>query len=232
MNRMVRTRKVRAQPPKLQSTATAARCPGAFITLREREAGGNGAPKSADVLAAEEKIAHLEALTADLERRLKQALADQENSRKRSQRDAETAVKFAASGFAAGLLPTLDHLQLALNAVPGDEAAREPMKRLLEGVRATERALLSTMKKHGVKRIASAGEPFDPNLHEAVAVIERDDLPPVPWQTSFSPATFTMTVCCAPRWSRLPKAARKTLLRIVPPPGKREASGFFGSFKE
>ncbi len=143
----------------------------------QREAGGNGAPKSADVLAAEEKIAHLEALTADLERRLKQALADQENSRKRSQRDAETAVKFAASGFAAGLLPTLDHLQLALNAVPGDEAAREPMKRLLEGVRATERALLSTMKKHGVKRIDSAGEPFDPNLHEAVAVIERDDLP-------------------------------------------------------
>lgn len=127
--------------------------------------------------AAEEKIAQLEGAKAELEDRLKRAIADQENSRKRTQRDAQTAVKFAASALAADLLPTLDNLQLALNAVAKDEAASELLKRLLQGVRATERVLLSALQKHGIRRIAPLGEPFDPNLHEVVSEVERSDLP-------------------------------------------------------
>jgi molecular chaperone GrpE len=127
--------------------------------------------------AAEEKIAQLEGAKADLEDRLKRAIADQENSRKRTQRDAQTAVKFAASAFAADLLPTLDNLQLALNAVANDEAASEPLKRLLQGVRATERVLLSALQKHGIRRIDPLGEPFNPNHHEVVSEVERSDLP-------------------------------------------------------
>jgi molecular chaperone GrpE len=50
--------------------------------------------------------------------------------------------------------------------------------RLLEGVKATERVLLSTLKKHGVKRIDPHREPYDPNRHEVVAEVERRDLPP------------------------------------------------------
>ena len=126
---------------------------------------------------AEEKIAQLEGAKADLEDRLKRAIADQENSRKRTQRDAQTAVKFAASAFAADLLPTLDNLQLALNAVANDEAASEPLKRLLQGVRATERVLLSALQKHGIRRIDPLGQPFDPNRHEVVSEVERSDLP-------------------------------------------------------
>ena len=129
-------------------------------------------------LPAEEKIAELQATVADLEDRLKRALADQENSRKRTERDADTAVKFAASGLANDLLPTLDNLQFALNAVPRDEETNESIRRLLEGVKATERGLLSTLKKHGIKRIDPHREPYDPNRHEVVAEVERRDLPP------------------------------------------------------
>ncbi|MDX2265511.1 MAG: nucleotide exchange factor GrpE [Hyphomicrobiales bacterium] len=126
---------------------------------------------------AEEKIAQLEGAKADLEDRLKRAIADQENSRKRTEREAQTAVKFAASAFAADLLPTLDNLHLALSSVANDEGASEPLKRLFQGVKATERVLLSALQKHGIRRLDPLGEPFNPNHHEVVSEVERNDLP-------------------------------------------------------
>src|SRR5258708_13161032 len=71
-------------------------------------ASSKGNAKSTQ-LPAEEKIAELQATVADLEDKLKRALADQENSRKRTERDADTAVKFSASALPNHLLPPLDH---------------------------------------------------------------------------------------------------------------------------
>jgi molecular chaperone GrpE len=127
--------------------------------------------------ASTDRIAQLEAAIADLEDRLKRSLADQDNSRKRTERDAQTKVKFATSGWAIDLLPTLDNLQSALKAAPEEGALTESMKRLLQGVRVTEQALLSTMKKHGITPIESLGEPFDRDRHEAVAEIDSKELP-------------------------------------------------------
>jgi molecular chaperone GrpE len=124
-----------------------------------------------------EKTAQLEAAIADLEDRLKRSLADQENSRKRTEREAQTKVKFAISSLAMDLLSTLDNLQSALKAAPDDGGRDESMKRLLEGVEATERALLSTMKKHGITPIEPLREPFDRDRHEAIAEVDSEDLP-------------------------------------------------------
>ncbi len=147
----------------------------------KQEAGeieeGAPSPKEEERSAGDEQIAQLQAAIKDLEAKLLRALADQENSRKRSQRDAEAAVKFAASAFAADLLPTLDNLQFALDAAAEGEASSEPMKQIAQGLRATARALLSAMQKHGIERIAPLGQPFDPNLHAAVAEVERSDAP-------------------------------------------------------
>jgi molecular chaperone GrpE len=74
------------------------------------------------------------------------------------------------------LLPTLDNLQFALDAAE-EGAASEPMKQIIQGLRATERALLSAMQKHGIERIAPLGQPFDPNRHAAVAEVDRSDVP-------------------------------------------------------
>ncbi len=147
----------------------------------KQEAGkiGDGAssPNEGERPAVDEEIAQLRAAIKDLEAKLLRSLADQENSRKRSQREAEAAVKFAASAFVADLLPTLDNLQFALDAGAEGEAASEPMKQIMQGLRASERALLSAMQKHGIERIAPLGEPFDPNRHAAVAAVERSDAP-------------------------------------------------------
>jgi molecular chaperone GrpE len=122
------------------------------------------------------QIAQLQATIKDLEGKLLRALADQENSRKPSQRDAEAAVKFAASAVAADLHATLDNLQFALDAAAEGRAASEPsMKHIAQGCRAIARSLLSAMQKHGIERIAPLGQPFDPNLHAAFAEVECSD---------------------------------------------------------
>lgn len=126
---------------------------------------------------ADERISMLVATISDLENRLKRTLAEQENARKRTQREAETAMKFATSGFAVDLLSSLDNLRHALDAAPDEDSLDEPMKRLVQGVKATERALLATMKKHGIRRIDPLHEPFDPNQHQVVAEVEGADLP-------------------------------------------------------
>ena len=127
--------------------------------------------------ARNDKIAQLEAAIAHLEDQLKRSLADLDNSRKRTEREAQTKVKFAASGLAIDLLSTLDNLQSALKAAPDDGAAGESMKRLLQGVKATEHVLLSTMRKHGIRPIEPLRQPFDRNRHEAVAEVVSKDLP-------------------------------------------------------
>jgi molecular chaperone GrpE len=144
--------------------------------MEERNDAAFQPPKPAPD-APNEKIAQLEAAIADLEDRLKRSLADQENSRKRTEREAQTKVKFATSGLAMDLLSTVDNLQSALKAAPNDSELDESMKRLLEGVGATERALLSTMKKHGITPIEPLREPFDRDRHEAVAEVDSKDLP-------------------------------------------------------
>ena len=141
----------------------------AFQPPREDARPGPDAPNG--------KIAQLEAAIADLEDRLKRSLADQDNSRKRTEREAQTKVKFATSGLAIDLLSTVDNLQSALKAAPNDSELDESMKRLLEGGGATERALLSTMKKHGITPIEPLREPFDHDRHEAVAEVDSKDLP-------------------------------------------------------
>lgn len=170
----------------------------------KQEAGeivdGVSSPNEEERPAVDEQIAQLQAAIKDLEAKLLRALADQENSRKRSQRDAEAAVKFAASAFAADLLPTLDNLQFALNAAAEGEVASEPMKQIMQGLRATERALLSAMQKHGIERIAPLGQPFDPNRHAAVAEVDRSDVPSGTVARFSSPATSITTGCFVPPW--------------------------------
>lgn len=92
-------------------------------------------------------------------------VADYENARKRTARDAEVAKRYAAEPLARDLLGALDNLDRALDAAKkaGDNGP------LATGVAATAAQLLSVLQRHGVTRIeCGPGTPFDPNLHEAV----------------------------------------------------------------
>jgi len=97
------------------------------------------------------------------------ALADAENTRRRAQKEREDTSKYAISSFAKDLLDVSDNLKRALNAVPADLIDTEPrLKNLVDGIEATERTLLRTFEKHGIKKLDPLDEPFDPNFHEVM----------------------------------------------------------------
>ena len=89
----------------------------------------------------------------------------------------EDAVKFAGSGLARDLLPTVDNLRRAIESVPPERQADETVRQLLEGIVATERGLLETLGRHNIRRIDALGEPFDPDRHEAVFEVADSERP-------------------------------------------------------
>jgi molecular chaperone GrpE len=101
-------------------------------------------------------------------------LADYENSRKRAARDLELERKFAHAKLSDDLLPALDNLERALQAAKksGENSA------LVQGVQATQQMFLDALKRHGVTMMDAQGQPFDPNLHQAVQMMPSKDQPP------------------------------------------------------
>jgi molecular chaperone GrpE len=118
----------------------------------------------------------LVAENASLRERLLRALAEAENTRRRADRTAEEARKFAIADFARELLVVVDNLQRTIDAAEGEGAAANAA--LLEGVRATLRLFMQTLERFGVHRIDALGQRFDPSLHEAIMEVEDPAQPP------------------------------------------------------
>ncbi|MCG6885391.1 MAG: nucleotide exchange factor GrpE [Silicimonas sp.] len=116
---------------------------------------------------ADEMILALQAERDDLKDKFMRALADAENSRKRSERDRREAEQYGGSKLARDLLPVFDNMKRAVQAVPDE--ARESSKAMIEGVELTMRELISVFKKHGIEPISpEVGDKFDPQHHEAM----------------------------------------------------------------
>jgi molecular chaperone GrpE len=112
--------------------------------------------------------------SAALRDRLLRALADAENTRRRAERDTQEARKYAIADFARELLIVVDNLRRTIAAAEG--AAESAA--LIEGVRATLRALTQTMERFNVRRIEALGQRFDPSLHEAIMEVDDSSQPP------------------------------------------------------
>lgn len=121
-----------------------------------------------DVLRAEIERANEEREL--FEEKLKHALADMSNMRRRASEDAVRAREQAVGRVTQEILPVLDAFELAL-ASEGDRAA------LIEGVRMVHAMLEDLLGRHGVEVIAAMDTPFDPKFHEAIATEEREDVP-------------------------------------------------------
>lgn len=162
------------------AAAAAADAADARADAAERAASNGDAAADAEAAAAD-----AEALAADLQAaaaanvalkdRLARALADMENLRERTARQAEAAKAFAVQGLVKSLLDVADNLERAraaagvgADAVDADATAPARLAALVEGVDLTERVLLSAFRNAGVERFDPAGEAFDPNDMEAV----------------------------------------------------------------
>jgi molecular chaperone GrpE len=116
---------------------------------------------------------------AELRDRMLRTLAEMENLRKRTAREVADARIYGITAFARDVLDIADNLQRALDAVPAEtRAAADPvLKALIEGVELTERSLLNTLEKNGVKKFDPAGEKFDPNFQQAMYEVPDPSVP-------------------------------------------------------
>lgn len=127
--------------------------------------------------SGEDGLDALQAQVNDLRDRLLRAVADADNTRKRAAREVKETREYAVTGFARDMLDIADNLERALGLLGEDVRASLPdnFKPLVEGVEMTQRRLMSTLERHGVKRVApEPGDPLDPNLHQAAAQIPAE----------------------------------------------------------
>jgi molecular chaperone GrpE len=134
------------------------------------------ASRAVDEAAAREEAR--EAEVADLKDQLLRALAEVENVRRRGQREREDASKYGITNFAREIVPVVDNLRRAIEAVPPAALETdENLKSLLTGVELTERMLLGALERFGIRRIDPLGEKFDHNLHQAMMQVDDPTKP-------------------------------------------------------
>jgi len=124
-------------------------------------------------------VAVLTKEVAELKDKHLRALAEMENLRKRTEREIVDGRLYGIAGFARDVLGIADNMRRALDAVGSDtrEQADAGVKALLDGVELTERELLKTLEKHGIRKFEPLGEKFDPNLHQAMYEVPDPALP-------------------------------------------------------
>ena len=101
--------------------------------------------------------------------------AELDNTRRRAEREKADAGRYAISNFARDLIGIADNFERALRAADG--AAAESVSVIVDGLRLTEKELLSVLERHGVRRVAAEREKFDPNVHQAVAQLPHPEIP-------------------------------------------------------
>jgi len=112
----------------------------------------------------EAKLAELQAKLDDEENRHLRLRADFDNMRRRNQLDREAAEKYRAQSLLSDLLPVLDNFERALQV----EATSEEAASIVKGIEMVYRSLIEATEKEGLQVIKAEGEPFDPNIHQAV----------------------------------------------------------------
>jgi len=142
------------------------------------EAEENVAGQSQEQPQAEALLKSLEEAQARLEEQNNQVLrmqAEMENTRRRAERDVQGAHKFALEKFVNELLPVKDSLELGEAASRAENA---DLGKVREGMELTLKMLADTMARFGVVEINPVGQPFSPDLHQAMSMQDVPDASP------------------------------------------------------
>ena len=125
----------------------------------------------------DEKIANLEAQLVEAQNRERDSVlrikAEMENLRRRTEQDVEKAHKFALEKFVNELLPVIDSLDRALEVA---DKANPDKAAMIEGIELTLKSMLDVVRKFGVEVIADTDVPLDPNVHQAIAMVESEEI--------------------------------------------------------
>ena len=134
------------------------------------------------IMPDDPEVGSVEALAkeaAESRDKMLRTLAEMENLRKRTKREVDDARSYGITGFARDILDIADNLQRALDAVPAElrDTADPGLKSLIDGVELTERSLLTTLEKNGVRKFDPTGEKFDPNFQQAMYEVPDASVP-------------------------------------------------------
>ena len=125
-----------------------------------------------------ESVGELRREAAKYKDQLLRTLAEMENLRRRTQKEREDAARYAASPLVKDLLAVADNLGRALSSVSAEDRAANPaLEAVVSGVEMTERGLQNVFERHNIARLDPVGEPFDPNVHEALYEIPNTESP-------------------------------------------------------
>lgn len=114
----------------------------------------------------------LEELKNEFDNRYKRLQADFDNFRRRTNQEKEQLSGFVKGNVLADLLPVLDNFERAVQSPAEGDA-----KTFLDGFVMIHQNLMATLQKHGLAPIEAVGQPFDPNLHQAIMRVETDEYP-------------------------------------------------------
>lgn len=140
------------------------------LEKRLAEKAAQESDEGADENAGPETLTEAQEAIAELNERIVRLTADFDNFRKRAQREKDEARQFANQGLLEKLLPVLDNFEMALTAVKdADPSVRDGVQMILD-------QLLGVLKESGVEPVDGMGQPFDPNLHEALSQEETTEV--------------------------------------------------------
>ena len=145
-------------------------------TPEEEAVAAESADAPEEELSLEEKVVRLAEEAAGARDTALRAQADAQNVQRRAEQDVERARKFALEQFAKELLAVVDNMERALEATNGLDD--DVVKPITEGVELTLKSFLAALKKFNVEVVDPQGEPFDPNLHQAMSMVENNDVEP------------------------------------------------------
>jgi len=138
------------------------------------------AVEGAEVVDPRDKqIADLTAQLEEVQQRERDSLlrtkAEMENLRRRTEIDIEKAHKFALDKFVNELLPVIDSLDRALEVADKSNA---DLAAMIEGIELTQKSMLDVVRKFGVEVVGDTNVPFNPDVHQAIAMVESEEVEP------------------------------------------------------
>ena len=133
---------------------------------------------ASDPAAAPDRVAALEDELATAKQDILYAHAETQNVRRRLEKELADARAYGATALSRDVLSVADNLERAVATIPAELREDEKFKGLVVGLDATIKEMESVLRKNGVERFVSVGQPLDPNRHQAMIEIPHAEATP------------------------------------------------------
>ncbi len=141
----------------------------------EPEAGAENPGEQEDVEALRAKVSALAGAMEAAKEQVLRSQAEAQNARRRAEQDVEKAHKFGQEKLLSDLLPVVDNLERALASIDTQDQAFKPVT---EGIELTLKSFVDVLAKYKVEPVDPQGEPFDPQLHQAMTMVPNPEVEP------------------------------------------------------